>query len=33
MKKFTTRQTQKSFKLNGNCVEMSTHVVLGGGAI
>lgn len=33
MKGFTTRQIQKSSKLKDNCVEMSTHVVLGGGAI
>lgn len=33
MKGFTTRQTQKFSKLKDNCVEMSTHVVLGGGAI
>ena len=31
MKGFTTRQTQKSSKLKDNCVEKSTHVVLGGG--
>ena len=33
MKRFTKRQIQKSFKLNDNCVELSTHVVLGGGAV
>ena len=33
MKRFTTRQPQKSSNLKDNCVEMSTHVVLGGGAI
>ena len=33
MKRFQVYQTQKSFKLNDNCVELSTPVVLGGGAI
>ena len=33
MNRFQAYQAQKSFKLNDNCVEFSTHVVLGGGAI
>lgn len=33
MKKFQAEQAQKSCKLPGNCVGLSTHVVLGGGAI
>lgn len=31
MKRFQAYQAQKSFKLNDNCVELSMHVVLGGG--
>ena len=33
MKRFTTRQTQKFPKLKDNCVEVSTCVAFGGGAI
>ena len=33
MKRFQTKQTQKTFKSKASCVDMSTHVVLGGGAI
>ena len=33
MKRFSTRQTQKSSKSKDNCVELSTHAVLGGGAV
>ena len=33
MKRFTTKQTQKSFKLKDNCVEVSNCVAVGGGAI
>ena len=33
MKRFTTRQTQKSSKLKDNCVELSTSIAVGGGAI
>lgn len=33
MKKFQAEQAQKSCKLQGNCVGMSTHLVFGGGAI
>ena len=33
MKRFTTRQTQKSSKLKDSCVEVSTCVAVGGGAI
>ncbi len=33
MKRFQAEQAQKSCKLQGNCVGLSTHVVLGGGAI
>ena len=31
MKRFTTRQPQKSCKLKDNCVELSTCVAVGGG--
>ncbi len=33
MKRFNALQAQGSYKLKGNCVGLSTHVVLGGGAI
>lgn len=33
MKRFQAYQRQKSCKLKDNCVALSTHVVLGGGAI
>ena len=33
MKRFQAEQAQKSCKLPDNCVGLSTHVVLGGGAI
>ncbi len=33
MKRFQAEQAQKSCKLHVNCVGLSTHVVLGGGAI
>ncbi len=33
MKRFFTKQTQKSCKLYDNCVGLPTQVVLGGGAI
>ena len=33
MKRFQAEQTQKTFKSKDSCVEISTYVVLGGGAI
>ena len=33
MKRFQAEQAQKSCKLQGNCVGMSTHLEFGGGAI
>ncbi len=33
MKRFKAEQTQKSCEFVDNCVHLSTHVVLGGGAI
>ncbi len=33
MERFEAEQAQKSYKLKDNCVGLSTHVVLGGGAI
>lgn len=33
MKRFFTKQTQKSFKLKDNCIGVSTCVAVGGGAI
>ena len=33
MKRFKAEQAQKFYKFQDNCVEMSMHAVLGGGAI
>ena len=33
MKRFEVKEIQKSNNLKDNCVEFSTHVVLGGGAV
>lgn len=33
MKRFEVEQTQKTRKFADNCVDLSTHVVLGGGAV
>ncbi len=33
MKRFKAEQTQKSCEFVDNCVDLSKHVVLGGGAI
>lgn len=33
MKRFLAEHSQKSCKFQDNCVGLSTHVVLGGGAV